>query len=385
MMKYKTNLIIIIILIINCCKQANDDNQSLSRLDKEIDSIRIGYNIPAISYGVVKNDTIVLQKTIGVRDIEQDNKTETTDLFHIGANTKAFTAFMCAKQVEEGTISWETKFFDLYPELKNDSNKAYYCICLKDLLSHRARLIQFENDSEVYPIVDYEKKIDPWLSLTDKRYFFIKNILTYDPMPFYDNPDMRYSNAGYIAAALMLEKASGKTWEKLIEETSQDLNMTLHVGWPDNDNQNEPKGHIDPKRLNLDIEKEIIPMPYAIKKYHYFNQYLLLNGPSENLSISLPDFLEFLRLNVQGLNGKNNYLKAETYQQLFSSYPDYSYGWKHADYFIPCYYHKGSARTFDSVAIIVPEKQLGIVIMMNVAIDDAIDEIAELIINEYAT
>ena len=95
-------------------------------------------------------------------------------------------------------------------------------------------------------------------------------------------------------------------------------------------------------------------------------------------------FLEFLRLNIDGLSGEDNYLKSETYKELFFTYPDYSYGWMHEDYFVPCFHHKGSAGTFNSIAIIIPEKKVGIVVMINVANGDAIDGLAGLLINEYA-
>lgn len=268
--------------------------------------------------------------------------------------------------------------------MKSESNTDYSEITLKELLSHRARLISFQNDSETYPIVDYEKNIEHDLSLPEKRYEFIKQVLKYEPIPLHDHPDDRYSNAGYIAASLMLEKATEKTWEELIETMSTDLNLDLQIGWPDATNTQQPKGHINPKAWLLDIEKDIIPIPFPLKKYHYFNQFMLLCSPSGNLSISLPKFLDYLKINIQGLNGENNYLNSESYKNIFYTYPDYSAGWMNENYYIPCFHHKGSAGTFNSIAIIEPDKKVGIVIMMNVANGDAINEIAELLINKYA-
>jgi len=378
-------LICIFSVIINSCNQKSLEKQSSSLIELQIDSLRTLYGIPAIAYGVIKNDSIILQNAIGLRDIQLKNKVQINDLFHIGSNTKAFTSFLAAKIVEQNLIAWDTKFFDLYPELKSESNPNYENISLKELLSHRARLIQFENESERYPIVDYEKNLDANLSLPEKRYYFIKQVLKYDPIPLYKSPDDRYSNAGYIAAALMLEKATGKTWEVLIRDMSNKLNLGLQIGWPDANNTAAPKGHIKPKDWVIDIDKDLIPIPNVLKKFHYFNQYVLLCSPSGNLSISLPNFLKYLQLNIVGLNGKSNYLKSQTYKELFYTYPDYSCGWMHENYFVPCFHHKGSAGTFNSIAIIEPNKKVGIVIMMNVANGNAINEIAKLLINKYAT
>ena len=371
-------------LILISCNMNQEKEDLNTTLEKQIDSMRIEYNLPAVAYGVIRNDSIIVLNAVGYRDIETKEKAQITDYFHIGSNTKSFTAFLAGKLVEDGFIAWDTRFFDLYPELKKESNPEYQSINLKELLSHRARLIKFQKTSEVYPIVDYEKNIDSKLSLPEKRYYFIKQVLKYEPIPFFEHPDDRYSNAGYIAAALMLEKVSGKTWEELINDASEELNLGIHIGWPDSDNPNEPKGHINPKEWLIDIDKDLIPIPDLLKKYHYFNQYILLCSPSGHLSISLPSFLEYLRLNIDGLNGKNNYLKLETYKDIFYTYPDYSRGWMNENYFVPCFHHKGGAGTFNSIAIIVPDKKVGIVVMINVSNGDAINEIAELLINKYA-
>lgn len=365
------------------CTQNSLEKQSSELIDRQIDSLKTLYGIPAIAYGVIRDDTIISQSVIGFRDIKLKNKVQINDLFHIGSNTKAFTSFIAAKIVEQNLITWDTKFFDLYPELQSESNPSYENISLIELLSHRARLIPFKD--EIYPITDYEKDLNEDLKLPEKRYLFIKQVLKYEPIPLYDHPDDRYSNAGYIAAALMLEKATGNTWEELINKMSQELNLGIYIGWPDDNNPESPKGHIKPKEWLLDIDEDLIPLPYASKKYHYFNQYILLCNPSGNLSISLPNFLEYLRLNINGLNGENNYLESETYKDIFYSYPDYSCGWMHENYFVPCFHHKGSASTFNSIAIIEAEKKVGIVIMMNVANNDAINEVAKLLINKYAT
>lgn len=377
-------LIFIILIVITACKSDSQYKEFNLSIEKQIDSIRIKHSIPAVSYGVIRNDSVLIQNAIGYRDILTKEKVEVEDLFHIGSNTKAFTAYLAAKLVENGLIDWNAKFFDLYPELKNESKPDYYNINLVELLSHRAGLIKFMDDSETYPIVDYEKTIEGDLSISEKRNAFIKQVLKYEPVPFHEHPDRRYSNAGYIAAALMIEKAAGKSWEQLILEMSQELNLGIQIGWPDDTNPNQPKGHINPKTWILDIDKELIPLPEVLKKYHYFNQYISLCNPSGNLSISLSGFLEFLRLNIEGINGTDNYLESETYKNIFNSYSDYSCGWMNETFFIPCFHHRGSAGTFNSIAFIVPEKKVGIVIMINTHDGIGINEIAKLLIKTFA-
>ena len=104
-------------------------------LELQLDSIRLKYNIPAIAYGIIRNDSILVENAIGYRNIETKEKVSVGDLFHIGSNTKSFTSFLAGKLVEDRYISWGTKFFDLYPEMKAESNSAYHDINLLQLLS----------------------------------------------------------------------------------------------------------------------------------------------------------------------------------------------------------------------------------------------------------
>ena len=378
-----TGLCLFLLVLLISGTTGRKDHKPYKSLESLLDSLRLRYNIPAIAYGVIRNDSILVEQTIGYRNIETKEKVSLGDLFHIGSNTKSLTSFLAGKLVEDGSISWDTRFFDLYPELKAESNQAYGDITLLQLLSHRARLIKFENESEVYPIVDYEKNIDKNLSLPDKRYGFIKQVLRYDPIPLYDFHDNRYSNAGYIAAALMLEKVTGKHWEELITGMSDELKLGIHIGWPDSNDSHQPRGHINPEKWKIDSDKALIPIPQVLKNYHYFNQYVLLCSPAGNTSISVDGFLKYLKFNIDGLNGKDNYLKAKTYKVLFNAYPDYSCGWVNEKYVVRCFHHKGSAGTFNSIAVIVPEKKLGIAVLINTFDGEGINEIAKVLINRF--
>jgi len=361
----------------------NPGDPLLSSLQNQIDNIRIANKIPAIAYGVIKNDSIIVANVIGYRNIETSDEAGIKDLFHIGSNTKSFTVFLAGKLVEEGLISWDTRFFDLFPEMKNGSDSAYYEITLQRLLSHRARLIPFKGESDK-PIINYEKDIVNDLPLHEKRYLLVKKVLTYPPIPLHDHHDDRYSNAGYIAAALMLENSSDKKWEKLVNTMSHELDLNIHIGWPDSFSEHNPNGHINPRLWEIDLEEDLIPIPKVLRSYHYFNQHILLCTPSGHLSISLKKFLEFLRLHIEGLHGKDNYLKSETYKHIFTAYPDYSLGWATRLYDQTCFHHRGSAGTFNSIALILPDSDLGIVVMVNTYDRTGLDEIVEVLINKFS-
>lgn len=272
------------------------------------DSIRKAFHIPEISYAAIDCNTTFEIAALGLHSIEKSDTATLTDRFHIGSNTKAMTAFMIAKYVEKQKIKWETKFFDMFPEWKAKSNSAYYTITLLDLLSHKAGIPPFqgENDPEI-----------PEFKGTNqlKRKQFGQFVLQLDPVkPTEENPFI-YSNAGYTLATLMIEKVTGKSWEQLIEKTfNTDLQLHVQFSWPENQTQNDTWGH--------STENGILkPVPSSID-YH-----LDYTEPAGDLNITLKDYIKFIQLNLKGLQGQDNYLKAETYKLLHKGVENYSLGW----------------------------------------------------------
>jgi len=228
--------------------------------------------------------------------------------------------------------------------------------------------------------------------LSKKRYYLTKEVLKSEPLLPYEECEDSYSNAGFIAAALMLEKVTGQSWESLIFKLSKDLNLGIFVGSPIDLGMHQPKGHINPKYMRLEINKDLIPVQIPIQtpvqgelnQLNGFFEFLLLCTPAGNISINVDDFLKFLQLNINGINGENNYLKSETYKQIFSTYPFYSMGWGIEPEENLRYSHRGSNMMFNSFAGISPAKKLGVVIMMNVYNNEVLTEIIRRLLKEYA-
>lgn len=359
----------------------------------KVDSIRIKHNIPSVAYGIIRNDTVIVINTVGYRDILTKEKSRQEDYYNIGSNTKAFTSYLAAKIVENDLIKWDTKFFDLYPELKNESDTTYYQISLKELLSHRARLINFKEPEEIIMILGkYLENTDDSLSLQQKRYYLIKEILKHKPLPPYKECEDSYSNAGFIAAALMLEKVSGQSWENLINNLSRDLSIGVYIGSPIELNKLQPKGYLNPEHIGLNIDKVLIPIEIPIRipvqgelsQLNILFEFLLLCTPAGNISINVNDFLKFLQLNINGINGENNYLKSESYRHIFSTYPNYSMGWGVESNENLIYSHRGSNMMFNSFAGISPAEKLGVVIMINAYNNSGLTEILQLLQKYYS-
>jgi len=272
------------------------------------DSIRKTYNIPEISYAVIDNITTFEITALGKHSSELSDTATLNDRFHIGSNTKAMTAFIIAKYVEKGKLKWTTKFFDLFPEWRANSKSDYLNITLQELLSHQARIQPFlgENDPQI-PKFKGTKR--------DKRNQFGRFVLTLEPAKIDTANPFIYSNAGYTLATLMLEKTANKSWEQLVEKVfNKDLKLNVKLSWPENQKLKDTWGH------SFENNK-LTPIPSTVD-YH-----LDYTEPSGDINIKLTDYIKFIQLNLDGLSGKNNYLKAETYKFIHKGIDNYSMGW----------------------------------------------------------
>ncbi|MFH7017784.1 serine hydrolase domain-containing protein [Flavobacterium sp. FlaQc-47] len=311
------------------------------------DSIRVSSAIPELSYAVISGDKILEINTLGLHSIDLKDVATLNDRFHIGSNTKAMTAFIIAKYVEKGKLKWNTQFFDLFPDFKKTAKPEYYDITLEKLLSHQARIQPFQGEND--PAVP-DFKGNP----REKRNQFGRFILTLDPVEINSAHTYVYSNAGYTLATMMLEKATGKSWEQLIDHVfNKDLKLDVKLSWPENQIAKDTWGH------SFENNK-LVPVP-SNTDYH-----LDYTEPAGDINIKLTDYIKFIQLNIKGLQGQDNYLKASTYHFVHKGIESYSLGWfnsyeNNQDFST----HSGTAGTYYTIAAIDRKKFIGYIIFTN--------------------
>ncbi len=314
------------------------------------DSIRIKYKIPELAYAVLSSDSIIELKVLGFHKVNTKSKAQISDRFRIGSNTKTVTSYIAALMVKQGKIKWDTKFFDLYPELKQKSNAAYYDYTLQDFITFRANLMSWTYTYET----PTEKEIKG--DEQNQRYEFVSWVLQ-------QNPDTTkkvtyWSNPSYVAVGLMLEKVSGKDYKKLVTELGNELNITFGFGQPNNIDKNEPWGHDE----NLIPEK-----PSQNYKLNWLSS-------AGNINVSLPDYCKFIQLQLEGLNGKSKVFSAEEFSYFHFGLPKFSYGWQiYLDEAtnLKYSYHKGNPGTFLSKVFICKETNRAFIFFTNIQSEDA--------------
>lgn len=272
------------------------------------DSIRKSFNIPEMSYAVIDSKSTLEIAALGRHSVDLPDTATLNDRFHLGSNTKALTAFIIAKYVEKGKLQWTTKFFDIFPEWKSKSKPEYENITLEDLLSHKAGIQPFQGEEDPQiPEFKATKK--------EKREKFGQFVLTLEPAIPNDQNPFIYSNAGYTLATLMVEKVTGKSWEQLVKKVfNKDLKLNVKFSWPENQRHQDTWGHIYENG-------KLTPVP-STTDYH-----LDYTEPAGDLNIKLKDYIKFIQMNLQGLQGQDNYLKSSTYTFIHKGVENYSLGW----------------------------------------------------------
>ncbi|MFN8297160.1 MAG: serine hydrolase domain-containing protein [Chitinophagales bacterium] len=311
------------------------------------DSIRKLYQIPALGYAVVTADNIIESKVLGVRRVSTNYYVKSNDKFHIGSNTKAITAYLAALLVQQGQLKWDTNFFDLFPELREKSKEVYHTITLQDLLTMRGKLPAYSYNSE-----KPSKKQIKGEDIAAQRYQLAQYFLSQKPQT--EENGLTLSNADYILAGLMIEKASGKSYEQLLNDLGDLIDAKFGFNYPNTIDTLQPYGH--------DIDLNIVP-----PGENYKLNWLLTAG---NINVSLPDYSNFIQLQLIGLKGESDLLSAEVYNQLLFGLPVFSFGWftkvdSATQHHIA--YNTGNAGAFITQVEIIKEIGKGYIIFTNSA------------------
>jgi CubicO group peptidase (beta-lactamase class C family) len=326
------------------------DGQRSDELQQLIDQVRSSSKTPGLAMAVFSSDSVYFAGVSGVRKLGGDDALQVSDRFHLGSCTKAILAFTAAALVEEGAIDWDDKFFDMYPELMSIAGPDYHDITLRQLLSHRAGMVS--KKTELYQIMYPNMGSDTTIDRTE-LFAWAWNREKY-------TGGFQYSNTGYVMAAHMLEKATGRDWKSLVQEkVFGPLEVDGHFDWPAKGDVNQPWGHYSDPATGAFA-------PHDPNDVYYLSRLSL--DPAGDINMSMQNYIKFLQDNLKGCAKSGGILSEESYRLIHSG-DEYGFGWGIVD--SPRHRristHSGSAGTFFCKAILLKDFDLGMLIFMNAA------------------
>ena len=162
------------------------------------------------------------------------------------------TATMIARLVGRGTLTWDLRAGDTLGDAVPDMHIAYRAVTLEDLLVHRSGLVGAMTALEIW-----SGKL--WRSTkakADLRLDIATEALALPP----ETPPrstFHYSNAGYVIAGAMAERAAGEPWDELmLRELFEPLGMNASgFGAPGNVGKlSQPWGHYEGRSRIVPVE-----------------------------------------------------------------------------------------------------------------------------------
>ena len=152
---------------------------------------------------VARGDKIVFSKAYGTANLEKKTPNTLNTRFRLGSLTKQFTAAAVLLLEERGKLKTTDLVKKYYPE----APPAWDKITLVQLLTHTSGIPNFTS----FP--DYEQFSKQPNTPTELVQRFRDKPLDFEP-----GAEMRYSNSGYVLLGFIIEKASGTTYAKFVEE-----------------------------------------------------------------------------------------------------------------------------------------------------------------------
>jgi D-alanyl-D-alanine carboxypeptidase len=147
--------------------------------------------------------------TFGVANLENERHMRADDRMRIASAAKAFSGAVALSLVSKGALSMDDTIGDRLSDLPEPPPPAWSDITLRELLNHTSGLPDFSgSDAFREAFVASLTRAPPPEDLLPYAYDLNNGEPLFDP-----GTEYRYSNTDNIAVALMVEAATGKTYE----------------------------------------------------------------------------------------------------------------------------------------------------------------------------
>lgn len=345
-------------------------------VDQVVERTRQAFEVPGIAVAIVKDGKVVLSKGYGVRKLGDTAPVTPQSLFRIASNTKAFTTTALAMLVDEGKLRWDDRVIDHMPSFQMYDPYVTREMTVRDLLTHRSGLGLGAGDLMFWPATDFTR--DEII----RRIRFLKPASSFRSRYAYDN-------LLYLVAGQMIPLVTGKSWEDFVRER---IWSPLEMA------------HTNANTRGL-IEGKDVAAPHAradgklvtLEQTDHDN-----NAPAGSINSCAEDLAKWM---IAQLGGR--LVSAAQRRELWSGqtilpirtlpasapaamaqaqpkFAAYGLGWSLRDYRgRKMVYHTGTLAGYVSRTTLIPELNLGVVVLTNQEAEGAHAAIAYSVLDAY--
>ncbi len=166
-------------------------------------------NIPAVTIAIIKDGKVAKYINKGVLNRKTKKPVDENTIFQIGSLTKSFTGIIANNLIKEGKLDVEASITNYLPDAFSPKAKVKLsAIKVKNLLQHQSGI---PRDSKVY----HRFGNDPMICCyTEEDLLTDLEVMKLDFKP---GEKTIYSNMGFAVAGYVLERASGKSYQELVQ------------------------------------------------------------------------------------------------------------------------------------------------------------------------
>ena len=198
---------------------------------------------------IARNGKIILSKGYGLANIEHDIPNTPQTKFLIGSLTKQFTAMAVIILAEKGKLSLEDhlcKYVSACPE-------AWQPITIRQLLNHSSGIVDLVRLPEFGETITLPTTLERTIERLKK-----------EPLQFIPGEKAEYGNSGYLLAAFIIEKVSGRSYEDFLQENIYEPLAMKDSGYAHNETilKNRASGYA--RKNNILVNASYIDMSIPI-------------------------------------------------------------------------------------------------------------------------
>lgn len=336
------------------CALGTGNSEPLVGLDDWIEQGRSDWQLPGLAVAVVHQDEIIYARGFGRLGLDSELPVNQHTLFGVASTSKAMTATALGMLVDEGKLSWDDKVIDHLPYFQLADPWVTQEVRIRDLLSHQVGLGRITgNRIQFMPTASREQVI------RQMQYHEFEQ-------PF--RQQFVYSNVMYSVAGEVVAAVSGQSWDDFIRQRLfQPLGMSR---------SNTSITQFAPDDVNIALPHQFIDgkvVPIAQRNFDNV-------GPSASVNSSVYDMAQWIRLQLgePGVYQGQRLVSDEVMQQIFSPQVAlsrnsrtepvraYGLGWYLEDYRgFATVSHGGATDGFNTQIMLVPELELGIIVIGN--------------------
>ena len=349
-------------------------------LNKYVASSMKTFDVPGMAVAIVKDGKILVAKGYGVRKLGEPTPVDEYTMFGIGSNTKAFTTAALATLVDEGKLSWDDPVYQRLPGFVMYDPYVSHEMTIRDLLTHRSGMGLGEGDLLFWPHTTYSR------AEVIYKLRFMKPQSSFRSHYAYDN--LLYMTAGQIIPAV-----TGTTWDDYVRQRifvplGMDHTNVSTTAFKPGDNYAYPHSRVDGKL-------QVIPF-----------EDLDNAGPAGAINSGAADMAKWVQLQLNRgkfVNRDGRLFTEQRSREMWSAhtilpigdppaplaglranFADYALGWGLRDYHgRKLVGHTGGVGGFVSRVMLVPEENLGVVVLTNAEEGGAFDSILYHVLDYY--